>query len=145
MSNFHAIGCELFDERNHLGKVIEILPVNDQVNGECDSMFPYCFRQFYFVGMGSCPGDPVRGVLSRVLETKLDVVEASVDQRRQPSRRKADTGGDEVGVKIRRMCAVNEFGQIGAGQRFAPGQMEVEDPEFSSLAKDAEPLLSGKL
>ena len=97
------------------------------------------------MGMGLGASDPVGRVFSRILEAELNVVEPGIDQRRQPRFRETDAGSDQVGIKIRRMRSGDKFAQICARKGLAPGEVEVEHPEFSSFAEDLQPNFGGKL
>ena len=79
MGDLHAVGSELLDERDHLFEVIDVLPMDDKIYGECDFVPADETGQFNFVGVSFGSGDPVGGVLAGILKADLDVIEAGID------------------------------------------------------------------
>ena len=102
-------------------------------------------RQFDLVCVRFCAGNPIRRSFARILKADLDVVESGVDQRLQPLFVESEARGDEVGVESRGARGSDQFRQIGAGQRFAAGEVRVQHAEFAALLEHARPLLGREL
>src|ERR1700686_1374592 len=136
---------ERFERGNHAVEVIDVLPVNDQVYGERDATladltFADPPGQFDLVRVGACSGNPVRRALARILKAELDMVEPRFDKLAQALARKPDSRGDQIRVQTRLPRTFDQFGQIGARQRLASGEVQMQNAERGSLVKNAQPV-----
>jgi len=136
---------ERFERGNHFFEVLDVLPVNDQVCGESDTMRAYPPSQFELVRVRACPGNPVGIAFVRILKAELDMVKARVHQLRQPLARKPDSRGDQVRVQTRPARAFDQFGQIRTRQRLASGEVKMQNAERGGLAENAQPVGSRAL
>src|ERR1700681_3650211 len=95
---------ERFERYHHFLKMLDVLPVNDQVYCECDATladltFADPPGQFDFVRVCACSGNPVRVAFARILKAELDVVNARFYKLGQTLARKPDSRGDQIRVK----------------------------------------------
>src|SRR5207245_980795 len=104
----------------------EVLPVHHQVYGEGNLVLADDMGEFDLVGVRFGSRDPVGRVLAGILEAELNVVETCSDQRVQPLFRETDAGRDEIGIEARGAGGGDQFGEVGAGERFAAGEMRVQ-------------------
>src|ERR1700681_1316441 len=134
---------ERFDRGNHAVEVLDVLPVHDQVYGECDATladltFADPTGQFDLVRVGARSGDPVGWLFARILKAELDVVKARFHKLGQTLARKPDSRGDQVRIQTRLPCTLDEFGQIGTRQPLAPTGGEVKQRERGCLRANAQ-------
>src|SRR5260370_7498903 len=127
---------ERFERGNHAVEVLDVLPVHDQVYGECgatlaDLTFADPTGQFDLVRVGARSGDPVGWPLARILKTELDVVKARFHKLGQTLARKPDSRGDQVRIQTRLPCTLDEFSQIGPRQRLPPLDVHNKNPSHS--------------
>lgn len=90
---------------------------------------------------GAGVGDQVVGFARRVLEGKLDVVEAGGLEGGQARLGEADAGGDEVGVEAEAAGFADQDLDIVAEHRLAAGNAELRGAHGAGLADDAEPFV----
>jgi hypothetical protein len=79
------------------------------------------------------------------LKTELEVVEAGGDEFVQAYFIERKAGSDEVDIESSGPRGLDEFSEVGAGERFAAGEVELHDAGGSGLGKNARPYLGGKL
>src|SRR5437660_10207844 len=147
-----------FERGHHFLKMPDVLPVNNQVHGECnatlaDLMFDLmCVlmlvdpcSQFDLVCVGARSGNPVRRALARILKAELDMVEAGFDKLGQTLARKPDSRSDQVRVETRSARAFEQLGQIGTRQRLAPSEGRMQSTKPGGVAERAQAVGSRKL
>src|SRR6266446_4324398 len=103
-----------FERCNHAVEVIDVLPVNNQVYGECDAPLPDLTpadltladltfadptSQFDFMRVGARSGNPGRRAFAPPLKPELSVVEARFNKLAETLARKADSRSDQVSVQ----------------------------------------------
>src|ERR1700687_2200459 len=141
---------ERFERGHHFLKMPDVLPVNNQVYGERDATladltFTDPRSQFDLVRVRACSGDPVRRAFARILKAELDMVKSSFHKLAQTLARKSDAGCDQVGIQTRLARTYDQFGQIRTRQRLASGEVQMQNAERGSLAKNAQPVGGRKL
>ena len=77
--------------------------------------------------------NPIRWLLSGILEAKLDVVKACLHQASQPCFRNSNSRSDEIGVETHLAGGGNQFVQVRSSRRFAAGQMQLQDSKMRRL------------
>src|SRR5260370_24102230 len=135
---------ERIERGNHAVEVLDVLPVHDQVYGECDVTiadltFADPTGQFDLVRVGARSGDPVGWPFARVLKAELDVVKARFHKLGQTLARKPDSRGDQVRIQTRLPCTLDEFGQIGTRQRLASSEVKMKNAQRGPLPENAQP------
>src|SRR5882762_2525149 len=78
--NLHAVWPQSFEEANGFVEVIEILPMNDQIDRERHTLLLNDSRKFDFPRMGLSSGDPVSAFFLGILEAKLNMVKTGTDE-----------------------------------------------------------------
>src|SRR6202521_5422022 len=136
---------ERFERGNHAVEVLDVLPVHDQVYGECDATladltFADPTGQFDLVRVGARSGDPVGWPFARILKAELDVVKARFHKLGQTLARKTDSGGDQVGVQTRLARTLDQLRQIRTRQRLASGEVQMQNAERGRLTENAQPV-----
>src|SRR6267142_1018523 len=119
--------------------------MNDKVQGESDPMPFYPFEEAHLMRVGFCAGDFVCGVLARALKTELDVIETGFDQRGKFCLVHGQAGGDEVDVQAGGACGTNEIHDVRSRERFASGEIGLEDSCFGGFVEDTRPDFGGEL
>ena len=79
--------------------------------------------QLQLVSVAPRARDLVRSSFPRVLETKLEVLQPRVHQRRQPRFGEADAGSNQIHVESGRPCARDQFRQVRTRQGLTTGQV----------------------
>ena len=135
-----AIRPERFGHGDHLRHAGGVGAVDDEVQRE---------RQAGGAdagGGGLLPGERARAVaepvvLDRVgiLEAKLDVIHSCLRERSHRAVVQRDAGGDDVGVEAARGGAGDQRGQVAPGQRFAAGEMDLQDADVGRFVEHAQP------
>src|SRR5437660_9861098 len=141
---------ERFDRGHHFLKMPDVLPVNDQVYGERDATiadltFADPTGQFELVRVRARSSNPVRGAFARILKAELDMVKARFHKLAQTLARKPNSRSDQVRVQTRLTRACDQLTQIRTRQRFASGEMKMQNSKRGSLAKSAQPVCSREL
>ncbi len=89
--------------------------------------------------MGLCAGNFVGGFFTRALETQLKVVEAGFHQRREFRFIQGQARGDEIDVQAGRARGADKFNDVGAGERFAAGEICLKSAGCGGFLEDAGP------
>jgi len=55
-----------------------------------------------------------------------------------------EAAGDEADVEAGEAGGVNEFDDVGAGERFTAGEIDLQDASFRGFLKNADPGLGGE-
>src|SRR5882724_1309698 len=80
VSNLHTVWLQSFEEADGFVEVIEILPMNDQIDRERRALLLNDSRKFDFPRMGLSSGDPVSAFFLGILEAKLNMVKTGTDE-----------------------------------------------------------------
>src|ERR1700686_3933010 len=125
---------ERFERGHHFLKMPDVLPVNDEVYSECDATLADLMLadppgQFDLVRVRARSGNPVCVAFARILKAELDMVEACFHKLGQTLARKSDSRSDQVGVQMRLPRTLDEFSQIRTRQRFASGEVQMQNAE----------------
>ena len=72
------------------------------------------------------------------------MIEAGLDESFEAGFIERQPGGDEIDVESGGARGADEIEDIRAGERFAAGEVGLQDAESGSLAKDAGPVFSGQ-
>ena len=134
-----------FGEGQHFLELIDVAAMDDKVerDGDTVALEPLKDAQLLLVGFGA--GDFVSGIFAGALEAELEMVEAGIRQEVQLDFVEWKAGADEIDVKSRGTGGTNEFDDVRAGERFAAGEVCLEDAEFGGFAEDAGPCLGSEL
>ncbi len=89
-------------------------------------------------------GNFIGGFFTRALETQLHVVESGFDQCREPCFIQGQAGGDEIDVQAGGARRADEIDDVGAGERFPSGEINLEDTGFGSVFEDPAPDFCGE-
>jgi len=151
LSPTHAkVIMEPFERGNHFFKVLDVLPMNNEIYSECDAAladltFADPPGQFDLVRVCACSGNPVRRAFARILKAELDMVKARFHKLGQTLARKPDSRRDQVRVQTRLACACDQLTQIRTRQRLASGEVQMQNAERGGLAENAQPVGSREL
>src|SRR5437660_9038668 len=125
-----------FERGNHAVQVLDVLPVNNEVCRERDTMPADPTSQFDFVRVGARSGNPVRRAFTGILKAELDMVEPCFHKLAQTLARKPNSRSDQVRVQTRLARACDQFSQIRTRQRLASGEVQMQNTERGGLAKN---------
>ena len=107
--------------------------MNHEVERDGDANCFQPFEDAEFLRVGFCAGDFVGGVGVGALKAELDVIEAGFDELREFCFVEREAGGDEVDVEAGGAGGFDEIEDVGAGERFAAGEVGLEDAELRRL------------
>ncbi len=93
------------------------------------------------MGMRLRACDPVRRVFPRILKADLDVIESGVDESFEPLLVEPNAGSNQIGIETCSARSSDQFGQVGACERFAAREMRMQHSQFSRLLEDTCPLI----
>jgi len=129
-----------FGKSQHFGKLIEIAPVNDEIQRESDAagFKPAENADFMLVRMRI--GDFSSDFRPGTLEAELEMVEAGGEQSIEARLVKGKSGGNEIHIQSGRASRFHKIHKIGAGKRLPASEINLEDAGFGSLEEDAGPL-----
>ena len=83
--------------------------------------------------MGFGAGDFRGGFFAGALEAELEVIEAGFDEFAEARFVERQAGGDEVDVEAGGASGADEIEDVGAGERFAAGEVGLQDAELRRL------------
>ena len=140
VSDFEPIGAERYGEFDHLAEAVEVLPVNDGVDGQ---------RQPGLADEARCPplcllrpgepGDAVAGHPVGILKTELDVLEPGLDQLRQPTGIETNAGRDQIAVEPDFGRMAHELGEVAPNERLTAGEVHLQNAERRGFAEHSLP------
>ncbi len=141
---FDASGGGGFGEGEHFRKLEEIGAMNDEVesDGGAARLEPFEETEFVFVRLSA--GDFGRDFRASALKTELQVVEAGGEERIEAGFVQGQAGSDEVDIETSGASGFDELDQIGAGERLAAREVELEHAGFGGFAEDAGPFSGGE-
>src|SRR5216117_3839179 len=85
------------------------------------------FEDAEFLRVGLCAGDFVGEFFARTLEAELNVIEAGSDERSEFRFIERQAGSNQIDVQAGRARGTDEIDNIDAGERFAAGEVGLED------------------
>src|SRR2546430_9029034 len=140
-----ALGNERFRQQDEIAHLVEVLAVQHHVDGEREAelLGPAVGGELVAVGRGA--GDVVGELFVRRLDADLDVVEPGAPQRGEAVLRQAVSRRDERRVEPDLVCCRDELFEIGAQQRLAAREAELEYAQRLGLAEHAAPVLGAEL
>src|SRR5262245_3714356 len=142
---FDAGGGRIFRDRKHLVELTKIVAMQNKIEGDGDAAGLEPAEHFEFLRVGFGAGDFVGGFFASALKTELEVVKAGSDEFVQAFFIEREAGSDEVDIESSGPRSLDEFIEVGSGERFASGEVELHDAGGSGLGKNARPYLGGKL
>jgi len=84
-------------------------------------------------------GDFLGDVFLSALKAELEVIEARFRQRGEFGFVERQAGGDEIDVEAGGAGGADEIDDVGASERFAAGEIGLEDAERGGFAEDTRP------
>ena len=144
VSEFDAGGAGRFGESEHGRNFVDVAAMNDEIESDGEAMFSKPFEDAKFLRVGFCAGDFGGGVFASALKAELDVVEAGVDECSEFWFIEGKTGGDDVHVESGGAGVFDEVDDVGAGERFATGEVGLEDAEFGGFGENTRPDSGGE-
>ena len=119
VGKLHAGGAGGFGEGQHFRELIDVAPVDYEVEGDGDAATfqPLEHAKFLCVGLraGNFRGD----FLARALKTELQMVEAGGEEGVEPGFVERKAGGDEIDIQAGGAGGADELDDVGAGEGFA--------------------------
>ena len=140
-----ALGAERFREPDEVAHLVEVLAVQHNVDREREPELPGPAVRGELIAVGRGAGDVVRELFVRRLDADLDVVEPRTPQRGEAVLRHAVGRRDERLVEPDLVRRRDELFEIGAQQRLAPREAELEYAQRLRLAEHAAPVLGAEL
>lgn len=144
VGEFDACGAGRFGDGEHFFKLINVAAVNDEVQGDGDTMLPEPLEDAEFLFVGTSSGDFVGDFFAGALEAELKMVETGFNQRGKFWLVEGQAGSDEVDVKAGGASGADEIKDVGAGERLAAGEIGLEDAYFGGFLEDAGPGFGGE-
>src|SRR5258708_16198341 len=89
-------------------------------------------------------GDFARGLFRRSLKAQLEMIKSRVYQSGKFRFVERQAAGDQADVEAGDTGGVNEFDDVRAGQRFAAGEIDLQNPGSGRLLKNTGPGLRGE-
>ena len=81
-------------------------------------------------------GDFVGGLFVGALKTQLNVIETRLDELVEPRLVEGESGSDEADVESGPAGGADEINKIGAGERLATGEIDLENACFGGFAEN---------
>ena len=144
VGEFDAGGARGFGDLQHFFDLIDVAAVNDEIERDRDADFFQPFEDAEFLCVGFCAGDFFGGFFAGTLEAELEVIEAGFDEFREACFVERHAGGDQVYVEAGGAGGADEFEDVGAGERFAAGEVGLQDAERGGFLEDAGPVFGGE-
>ena len=145
VGDLDAVGVERDGHVDHVGQLVEVLPVHHGVDGERQAEFAGPAGGFELLRVALEAGDAVGEFGFVALEADLDVVEAGIGQRRELFARQQHRRGDEVGVEAEVGGVLDQLDEVLADGRLAAGEMDLEHADLGELGHHLLPLVGGEL
>jgi len=118
--------------------------MNYEIESDGDAMIAEPVENAEFLCMGLGAGNFVGRFFARALEAELNVIEAGGDKRGELGFIEGESRGYEIDVKACGAGGADEFDDVGARERFAAGEVGLEDAGFGGFYEDARPHFSGE-
>ncbi len=141
MGKFHARRAGGFRECQHFRELLDVAPVDHEVEGDGDAASFQPFERAKLLRVGFRAGDFRCDFLARALEAELQMIEAGSEERVELGFVEGKAGGDEIDVQAGGAGGADQFDDVGAGERFATGEVGLQDAEFRGLLENARPSL----
>src|SRR2546425_251190 len=139
------LGAERFRKPDEVAHLVEVLAVQHYVDREREPelLGPAVRGELVAVGRGA--GDVVRQLLIRRLDADLDMVQPGTPQRGQAVPRQAVGRRDERRIQPDLMRCRDEPFEVGAQQRLAAREAELEYAQRLRFAEHAAPVFGAEL
>lgn len=99
VGEFDARGAGGFGEGQHLWKLIEIAPMDHEIQSDRKAMAAKPIEDAEFLSVRFRVGDFLSNFFARALEAELEMVETGGDEGRKAGFIERQAGGDEIDVK----------------------------------------------
>ena len=119
--------------------------MDHEVECERDAVPFHPFGDAEFLGVRFVSGKFARGFLFSALKAQLEMIEARGDEFFEAFLIKRQTRRDQAGVESGGACGADDFGEIGARERLASGEVGLQHAQFGGFAQHARPGGGGKL
>ena len=141
---FHAAGPRILHDGEHLLELVNILPMDHEIQGEADAIAlePLEDAELLLVGLGA--GDVVGGFFASALEAKLKMVEAGIHEEIQLDFVERKAGGDKADVEASGARVADKIDDVGACERFTAREIGLQDAGCGSFFENARPDFGGE-
>jgi hypothetical protein len=134
------MGPQTLRERNRFPDLVDVVTVQDDVErkGQTELANPSGCNQLGIEAI--VPSDAIATVGVYALKTELNCIEARSLERYEPLAGKWHTTRDEIRIKSEAVRAGDESFEVASRERFAAGQVQLNDPELLRAGKHTQPL-----
>jgi len=141
---FHSTRAGGFGDGQHLWDLVDVAAMNDEIQRDRKTMLLKPFEDTKFLRMRFGVGDFSSDFFTGTLETELDVIKSSTDERGEFLFVEREARSNQVDVEPGGACGADEFNDVSAGERFAAGEVGLENAKFGGLGENARPDFSRK-
>src|SRR5206468_12743199 len=126
-------------------ELIDVAAVNDKIKRQRDAMLLDPFEDAEILPMGLRAGDFIGDSFLRDLEAQLDVVKYGSDEGRESRFIEGQAGSDQIDVQAGGAGRAHKVDNVGTCERFAAGEIGLENAELGGFLKDAGPVFGRDL
>ncbi len=123
---------------------MNVLAVNHKIQSEADAVTFQPVEDAKFLRVRGGAGNFASGFFASALEAELEMIEASGDQSGEPGFVEGKAAGDEADVESGFACGADQGNDVGASERFAAGEIGLENAELNGFAEKARPGFGGE-